>query len=466
MILSEPAVSLARFLEESEPSLVRVRKPVSLDHVGALTAQAGAPILFERIEGFPGWQLTDQHFVNRTAQAAVLGCAPAEVVRALVEVLRRGPKPLRIVDEAPAQERVLLGADVDLGLIPIVRHTALDPYPYCTSFAVHRDPDSGAFNCMFPRSGVLSRNEMVTSFVTPTANRFLAGYRQQNRPMPQAIAIGMHPAWELAATYTHPHRDWWELELFEAISGLPGELVKCKTVDLHVPADASVVIEGYIHPTRTAQDGPSPGPTMLYTPGATQQPVFEVTAITMRAEPIYRNHQMTPWTDHQEMPRLFHEAIIYEKLAALGCGVRDVHFPQSGGALSVIVQLEPAMDGQVTDALLAVLGSSWLNTKMVVAVDPDIDIYDDREVAYALATRVDPSRDVITIENARGCPFDPTARPILEASPAAAATRFPALGGKWGIDATKPPAYRPERADYQRAWPMHWGEVKLEDYRD
>jgi UbiD family decarboxylase len=132
----------------------------------------------------------------------------------------------------------------------------------------------------------------------------------------------------------------------------------------------------------------------------------------------------------------------------------------------VIVQLEATMEGQVTDALLGVLGSTWLNTKMVVAVDPDIDIYDDREVAYALATRVDPSRDVITIANARGCPFDPTARPILDASPQTAATRFPALGGKWGIDATKPPAYRLERADYERAWPMHWGGVRLDDYRD
>lgn len=465
MIRADAPVSLARFLDEREPTLVRISKPVPLEYVGALTAQANAPILFENIEGYPGWKLTDQHFVNRTAQAAVLGCDPKGVVPALADVLRRGPKPLRLVREAPCQERVLLGDDVDLELIPIVRHTAKDPYPYCTSFAVHRDPATGAFNCMFPRSGVLSRNEMVTSFVTPTANRYLSEYRKQNRAMPQAIAIGMHPAWELAATYTHPHRDWWELELFETISGMPGELAQCKTVDLHVPADASVVIEGYLHPTRTAQDGPSPGPTMLYTPYAAQQPVFEVTAITMRERPIYRNHLMTPWTDHQEMPRLFHEAIIYEKLLAMGCGVKDVHFPQSGGALSVIVQLDPTMDGQVTDALLSVLGSTWLNTKMVIAVDSDVDIYSDRDVQYALATRVDPSRDVITIANARGCPFDPTARPIAEASPDAEATRFPSLSGKWGIDATKPVPYRKERSDFERAWPAYWTEIALDDYR-
>ena len=69
--------------------------------------------------------------------------------------------------------------------------------------------------------------------------------------MPQAIVIGAHPAWELAGVYSHPHKGWWELELFEAITGQPGEMVQCKTVDLIVPADASVVIEGFV----TRRDG-------------------------------------------------------------------------------------------------------------------------------------------------------------------------------------------------------------------
>jgi UbiD family decarboxylase len=204
---------------------------------------------------------------------------------------------------------------------------------------------------------------------------------------------------------------------------------------------------------------------MLYTPYATQQPVFEVTAITLRNDPIYRHHQMTPFTDHQEMPRLFHEAILYERLRAMGIKVHDVHFPQGGGALSVILQVDPSHDGQVTDALLAVLGSPWSNTKMVVAVDPDINIYDYREVHYAMATRVDPSRDVITIGNARGFMFDPSAQPVIEASPDATQSRHPSIVGKWGIDATKPVRYRAEeRKNYERAWPIGWKNVKLEDY--
>ena len=457
-------MNLESFLREHSGDILHIARPVPLDHIGALTAQAGRTILFENLEGYPDYRLADLLFVNRKAQARVLGCEPRQVVPRLSEILRAGPKPLQTVGDAACHERVFTGDAIDLATLPIVRHTALDPYPYTTSFAIHREPGGGRYNQMFPRCGVLSRNEMVASFVTPTANRILAQYRAAGERMPQAIAIGVHPAWELCGCYSHPHQGWWEMELFESITGCPGQVVRCKTVDLVVPADANIVIEGYVHPTRTAQDGPSPGPTMLFTPYAAQQPVFEVTAITTTLRPIYRNHQMTPFTDHQEMPRLFHEAILYDRLRAMGIKVRDVHFPQAGGALSVILQLEPAYEAQVTDALLAVMGSSWSNTKMVVAVDPDIDIYDPRDVYYALATRVDPSRHIITIPNARGSPFDPSAIPIDGAAPAIAETRAPAAVGKWGIDATKPAPFRPERRDYERAWPIGWGEVKLEDY--
>jgi 2,5-furandicarboxylate decarboxylase 1 len=456
---------LHTFLEEHRDEHLHIEKPVHLDHVGALVAEADETIVFDNLEGFPGWRLVDQLFVNRRAQARVLGCEPTQVVPELAALLKRGPRPLRVVDDGPCHEQIITGDDVDLAMLPIVTHTDLDPYPYTTSFVVHRDPETGAFNQMFPRCGVLGRNEMVVSFVTRTANQILGKHKAAGTLMPQAIVIGCHPAWELAGCYSHPHEDWWELELFESITGHAGEVVKTRDLDLVVPADASIVIEGYVDPERLAQDGPSPGPTMLFTPYAMQQPVFQVTSITMRNDPIYRNHMMTPFTDHQEMPRLFHEAIIYDRLRTF-IQVHDVHFNQGGGSLACIIQVEPSMDGQVTDALLSVMGSSWLNVKMVIAVDPDIDIYDYRDIQYALATRVDPSRDVIIVPNARAFPFDPSAEPVLGAMPDTAQTRFPSVVGKWGIDATKPVPYRKERRqDYERAWPMHWGEVHLDDYR-
>lgn len=458
-------VDLQSYVERHQHSFHRISSPVELDDVGALTAQSDRTIIFENLRGYEGYRLVDLLFVNRPAQARVLDCDPAEVVPSLLEVLRRGPRPLRQVDGGPCQEVVYQGEDVDLFRLPIVRHTPEDPYPYTTSFVVHCDPVSGQYNQMFPRCGVLSRNEMVSSYVTRTANMILAKHRQAGTLMPQALVIGVHPAWELAGCYSHPHHDWWEFELFESISGQVGEVTRCKTVDLVVPADASIVIEGYVNPARTAQDGPSPGPTMLFTPYASQMPIFEVTAITMRRDPIYRNHQMTPFTDHQEMPRLFHEAIIYDRLQALGLDVKDVTFPAGGGSLACIIQVEPTMDGQVTDALLSVLSAPFLNMKMAIAVNPDINIYDYRDVLYAMSTRVDPSKHIIVVDNARAFPFDPSATPVLEASADTVNTRFPSLVGKWAIDATKPVPYRAsERRNFERAWPIGWGEVRLEDY--
>ena len=465
-------LSLNDFLVEHESEILHIRRPVELADVGALTAQTSTPcrsdtVLFHRLEGYPGWRLVDHLFVDRPAQARVLGCDPTQVVPSLVRVLEHGPRPLVEVNDARHHHRILLGDDVDLGALPITTHTDRDPYPYCTNFAVHRDPVTGRLNQMNPRCGVLGAREMVSSFVTPTANRILADHRRAGTPMPQAIVIGAHPAWELAGVYSHPHPGWWELELFEAITGHPGEMVRCQTLDLEVPADASAVIEGLVHPTRTAQDGPSPGPTMLFTPGPNQQPVFEVTAITIAADPVMRNHQMTPFTDHQELPRLFHEAIIYQRLIGMGVGVRDVAFIQGGGALTCVLQVEPSTDGQVTDALLQVMGSSFTNTKMVVAVDPDVDIYDYRDLMYALATRVDPARDVVIVPHTRGWVFDPTARPVIGARPDTADSRFPSVGSRWGIDATKPVPHRSaERRNFERAWPLNWGRVDLADYLD
>lgn len=460
-------MDLQSFLEAHRHEHIHVRKPVKLDQIGALVPQAHDTIVFHYLEGFPGFRLVDQLFVNRKAQARVVGCHPTEVVRRLAEIIRNGPRPLKKREGAPSQERVFTGEDIDLGMLPVVRHTATDPYPYTTGFAVHVDPETGQLNAMYPRCGVLGPREMVTSFVTPTGNKILAKHRKTGSPMPQAVVIGAHPAWELAACYSHPHHDWWELELFETITGQPGEVTRCKTVDLQVPADASIVIEGYVSPTRTAQDGPNPGPNTLFCPYTMQQPVFEVTAITMRQDPIYRHHQVTPFTDHQEMPRLFHEAIIFERLLAMGLDVRDVHFPQGGVAQVVLLQVEPAFDGQVTDALMSALWGPWANIKMVIAVNPDINIYDYRDVMFALSTRVDPSKHVIIIPNARIWPFDPSGTTIDGAFPHTAETRLPSVVGKWGIDATKPVPYRAAaRKNFERAWPMGWGEIKLEDYLD
>lgn len=167
-----PMLDLQQFLRTYQKEHIHIRKPVKLDQVGTLVGQADDTIVFDHIEEHPGWHLVDLLFVNREAQARVLGCHPNEVVKCLAEVLRRGPKPLQEVHGGPCQEQIYLDDQIDLSTLPIVRHTEVDPYP-STGLVVHQDPETGQFNQMYARCGVLHRGEMVTSFVTSTANQIL-----------------------------------------------------------------------------------------------------------------------------------------------------------------------------------------------------------------------------------------------------------------------------------------------------
>ena len=124
---------LQGFLDQYHDGLLRIEKPVPLSAIGALTARAGQPVLFANVEGYD-IPIVDCLFVDREAQARVVGCEPQSVLTTLNAALKEGPRPLAMVDDGPCREVKLLGDDVDLGVLPIVTHTDRDPYPYTTSF--------------------------------------------------------------------------------------------------------------------------------------------------------------------------------------------------------------------------------------------------------------------------------------------------------------------------------------------
>jgi 2,5-furandicarboxylate decarboxylase 1 len=178
--------------------------------------------------------------------------------------------------------------------------------------------------------------------------------------------------------------------------------------------------------------------------------------MTMRADrPIVRNHQTCPDTDHQPLPRLCHEAMLYNRLTEIGLAVKDVRFPTWGAALSCILQFDYPREGMVNDALMLAMGSPWLNTKMVVAVSPDTNLDDPADVYYAIATRCDPARDMIVVPHTRGSPYDPSAQPLTKEP-------FWRTVGKIGIDATVKSRHDPK--DFIRSYPRHWGKVKIGDF--
>jgi UbiD family decarboxylase len=451
---------LRGYLETNRDLVTVVKKPVALDHIGALSAQSERPIVFETIVEKPGYRLCDMLVRTRETQGRALGVGPKEFLPTLAQRLRKPPRGFVHVSGGPVKEVVYRGKDVDWTKLPIPFHTDRETHPYITAMNLLKDPETGFYNTCNAGTTPTGPDTGLVSYVTPHAFAVMRKWQARGeRFIPVAFVWGLPPAYEIMANFSGLHMDLWgELEMVGTIMDRDVEMVKCETIDMSVPAQAEIVAEGLLDIGELHEFGTSVSPSMYFMPPEQKLPSVRITAVTMRRDrPIYRNHQTVPDTDHQPLPRLCHEAVLYNRLTEMGLKVHDVRFPSWGGALSVIIQVEAPRAGFVNDALLQCMGAPWLNTKMAVAVSPDTDLDDARDVYHALATRVDPARDIVIVGNTRGSLFDPAAEPI----PGQAPWR---VVGKIGIDATR--KARPDPAIFDRAWPRHWGKVKLSDYLD
>ncbi len=449
---------LRGYLATNADIVTRVTKPVDLEYVPALTAQSDRPILFENIRDKPGYRLCDILVKNRELQARALGVPRADYLKTLAYRLRKPPRGFVHVKSGPVKEVKLLGKDADWTKLPVPIHSEAESVPYVTAMNLVKDPETGFYNTSHAGTIVTGPRTGLPSFVTPHTHAIMRKYRDLGeKRMPFALAFGLHPAYEIMANFSGLHMDMWgELEMVGTIMDRDVEMAPCETLDMNVPAHAEIAVEGWVDLQGLHEVGVSVGPSSYYLPRTSKLPEFTVTAITMRADrPIYRNHLTCPETDHQPLPRLCHEAVLYNRLTEMGLKVKDVRFPTWGAAVSCILQFEYPREGFVNDALMLAMGSPWLNTKMVVAVSPDTDLDKPSEVYHAIATRCDPARDVIIVPHTRGSPYDPSAAPL-------ASDPFWRTVGKIGIDATI--KSRHEAKDFDRSWPKHWGEVRLQDY--
>ena len=231
------------------------------------------------------------------------------------------------------------------------------------------------------------------------------------------------------------------------------EMVPCETLEITVPAEAEIVVEGYVNLGQKFPVGEVTSPSMYHLPhygaraGSRDHRHHDARA-TGRSIAITRPRP-TPITRRCRGCVTRRCSTIAS--ARSGSNVKDVRFPTWGAALSCILQFDYPREGFVNDALMTAMGAPWLNTKLVVAVSPDTNIDDAREVYHAIATRCDPARDIIIVPHTRGSPYDPSARP-LEGQ-----IRW-RIVGKMGIDATRKSRHDP--ADFERAWPVNWGKVQ------
>ncbi|TMA06242.1 MAG: UbiD family decarboxylase [Deltaproteobacteria bacterium] len=400
-------------------------------------------LLFEKVKGSKFPVLTNLH-ASRSRLALAMNVQPEGMQRSYLRSMEKPISP-KLVSRAPVKDVVLTGKRINLYDLPQIVHHEGDAGPYFTaaiSFA--KDPAEEIWNCAYNRLMIKGRD--TTSIHLTSAKHLWEFYRRaeaQGQPLPVAFAFGVHPAIALGALAIGSI-DEDERGVMGALLGEPLELVRCETSDLLVPAHAELVIEAEILPQERTAEGPF-GEFTGYSLGERQREVVKVRAITHRKAAIFQDISVAH-LDHLLLSTIPIEANLYRAVRSMVPSVKAVRVP---APFTCYVSIEQRVPGQAKNAMLAVLGAD-LYMKRVVIVDHDVDVFNDRQVNWAIATRCQPDRDITVVSNARGSDLDPS-------------TKEDGHTAKWGVDATAKPslaAYVPRN----RIPPAVWKRIKLKDF--
>jgi 2,5-furandicarboxylate decarboxylase 1 len=452
---------------EQQGELIRFDKPVDpLTNMAAVEWKAyntlGKSSLFTNIEGHEGWQACSQILADRRKWSIGLGIDEDDLLEEMSKRVNQHVASVEIgKGEAPVQEVVLTDGEVDLGDIPAMITSDKDGGRYLASGMVFvKDPETGIANVSVHRMQIMGKDKTGLLMLPRHARRVYDKYCARGEGMPAAVAIGAHPAiWYGSAFTTH-----FGIDEMSVAGGLLGEavrMVQCETIDVRVPAEAEIVLEGEVLPDHSEPEGPFGEVPGTYAQRGESE-IFKVKCITRRKNPIYYAiHCGFPVTDTQATTGLGIEVATREHIKNVegGLDLLDVRSVREAGLLAIVIKLRPRFEGQAKTALMAALSGPYLHPKLAIAVDEDIDAGDVRQIMWSLTTRVHASRDVVMIPHTRTFPLD-NISPIAEGQ-----NSFHRVGTKWLIDATKPPlSHAEERARFERAMPKNFDEVNLEDF--
>jgi 2,5-furandicarboxylate decarboxylase 1 len=366
---------------------------------------------------------------SRERIAAAFGVTGEALMREVQARLRNKPEIVEISrTEAPVQQVVLTGADADLTALPVHLQHGADGAPYIsasTDFAV--DPATGWTNIGVRRLMLRGRTEAGVDLNSPSDLRAL--YEAQaaaGKPLAVSFVVGSHPIDHLAAVMRLPIDD---LALISSLRGAPLPVVKCVTNDVRVPADAEWVLEGFIDARGHVEPEGPYGEFLGYYGAVKRNPVFHLTAITRRHDALFQTSTIGgKWLDRTDTAQLNGVRTEVMVWRALETAVREplavYATPSSGGMYTLRVSLRQRVPGEARNAIAACFGA-LTNVKNVFVVDPDIDIFSDRQMDWAFATRFQPDRDLVVMEGMRAVPIDPS---LMGAK----------VGAKAGFDLTWP----------------------------
>ena len=451
------------FLED-KGDLRRITAPVDADleitEITDRVIKSGGPaLLFENVIGYDmpalinifgtrqrmAWALGVEHLDELTdwvrdtlklLQGPPLGLGgKLRALGDLVGVARAQPK---MVSRAPCQEIVLTGDEADINTLPIMKCWPLDAGKFITlPLVISRDPETGRRNVGTYRMQVYDSRTTGMHWQTHKvgARHDRKGRLRGDERLEVAVALGGDPATIWSGSLPLPP-DMDEIMVSGLIRGEAVEMVKCKTVDLEVPAHAEIILEGYVIPGEMRAEGPFGDHTGIYSP-AEDYPVFHVTAITRRRDPIYPTTMVgRPPTEDFFMGKAS-ERLMLPALQMTLPEVVDVNMPAEGVFHNlVLVSIRKEYPGHARKVMNALWGLGLMMlAKAIIVVDAKVDVQNTSEVAWRVAANLDPGRDIVVIEG----PVDDLDH----------ASWTPKYGSKVGIDATE----KGEMDGRTRPWP-------------
>jgi len=358
---------------------------------------------------------------RREWMAEALGVEPGTLLSAFEEAAQ-SPLPVNKVEAAPCQE-VVHKRDIDLtALLPIPTHNEHDSGAYITAgLMICRNPRTGIQNVAIHRLQVSGPRELGALLLPRHTLSFFTTAEEAGDDLEVAIVIGASPACLLASQAIVP-MDFDELTVAGALGGAPLDVVRGISVDLFVPAQSEIVIEGRCRANLRRPEGPF-GEFPQYYGERADRHVIEVSCVTTRQKPLFHTI-VGGGLEHLILGGIPREATILKTLQDMFPCVRDVHLAPGGTCrYHLYIMIKARHAGEAKNVLLGAFAAHY-DIKHAIVVDEDVDIHDPEMVEWAVATRFQADRDLVVISGSQGSKLDPSSDN--------------GIGAKMGLDATVP----------------------------
>lgn len=382
-------------------------------------------VYFENIAGF-SFTVVANVLATRQRLAIAMDVNPESAAAVFAERIKTAIPP-QFVSAAPFQANRLEAEKVDLNRFPILTHFPVDAGPYITAGLVTaKDPRSGADTCGYHRMQLKGPNKLGISLHSRQRLwEYLRRAELAGHNLEAAVVIGAHPAVSLGSMALVPY-DQGKFARMGGLLGEPLRITPCQDINVAVPTFAEIVIEGEILAGRHEPEGPFAEFTNYASYRSTEN-IFTVKSVQYRDRALYQSITPAMSADHVTIVAVQREGDLLRALNQTLPNIKQVHAPLSAcGLFHCYLSMEKIAEGQPTQAILAALAVDH-NIKLVIVVDADVDVFDETQVLWAVATRVQADRDVLIVpqHQGMGCTLDPSTDELSRSA-------------KMGIDATKP----------------------------